>query len=211
MEKLFVIDGNSLLNRAFYALPPLTNSDGVYCNAVFGFVNCLIKLINENKPQYLVVAFDYARKTFRNEIFEGYKGTRKETLPELRQQFPIIKEVLHEMNIFTVEQQGIEADDIIGTICKKSDCDNYIITGDRDALQLVDDKTRVWMMHKGITDIKEITKDNIKSLYGYTEKQVIDFKALAGDGSDNIPGVAGIGEKNGLKSFRKIWFSRKCI
>lgn len=198
MEKLFIIDGNSLINRAYYALPLLTNSNGIYSNAVFGFVNCLIKLITEENPTHIVVAFDHARKTFRNNIFEAYKGTRKPTPPELLSQFPILKEVLSTMGIKYIEQEGIEADDIIGTISKISGINNYIITGDRDCLQLITNTTSVWLTHKGITDIKEVNLNNIQQQYGLTPKQVIEFKALAGDSSDNIPGIAGIGEKTAI-------------
>ncbi len=198
MEKLFIIDGNSLINRAFYALPLLTNSNGVYSNAVFGFVNCLTKLITEENPTHIVVAFDHARKTFRNNIFEAYKGTRKATPPELLSQFPILKEVLNAMGIKYIEQEGIEADDIIGTISKISGVNNYIITGDRDCLQLITNTTSVWLTHKGITDIKEVNLNNIQQQYGLTPEQIIEFKALAGDSSDNIPGIAGIGEKTAI-------------
>ena len=198
MKKLFIIDGNSLANRAFYAIPMLADSDGVYSNAVFGFVNCIIKLVLEHKPDYIVVAFDHARKTFRNDIYDQYKATRKKMPEELAMQFPILKNVLNAMNIKCIEQSGIEADDIIGTIAKHSDCKNYIITGDRDSLQLIDDNTSVWLTQKGLSNIKEVSKSNIKELFGFTPSGVIDFKALAGDTSDNIPGVIGIGEKTAI-------------
>ncbi len=198
MKKLFVIDGNSLINRAFYALPLLADSNGVYSNAVFGFINCLIRLILQHKPDYIAVAFDHARKTFRNDIFEMYKGTRKKTPDELGMQFQILKDILKSMNITCIEQEGIEADDIIGTIVKHSGCENIIITGDRDSLQLIDNNTKVWLTQKGISEIKEVNLNNIKELYGLTPAQVIDYKALAGDSSDNIPGVSGIGEKSAI-------------
>lgn len=198
MKKIFIIDGNSLINRAFYALPLLANSDGIYSNAVFGFVNCVVKLITEEHPDYMVVAFDHARKTFRNEVFEAYKGTRKETPTELISQFPILKEILSNMGITCIEQTGIEADDIIGTVAKNSGIENYIITGDRDCLQLINQSTKVWLTQKGITDIKEVNAGNIVELYGLTPSQIIEFKALAGDSSDNIPGISGIGQKTAL-------------
>ncbi len=197
MKKLFIIDGNSLVNRAFYALPLLSNG-GVFSNAVFGFVNCLLKLIVDDKPDYLVVAFDHARKTFRNEIYNDYKGNRKGAPEELKSQFPLLKEILQEMKITCIEKEGIEADDIIGTITKKSGVQNIIITGDRDSLQLINASTKVWLTQRGITDIKEVNAENIKELYSLTPSQVIDYKALAGDSSDNIPGVMGIGEKTAL-------------
>ena len=199
MKKLFVIDGNSLINRAFYALPLLADSNGVYSNAVFGFINCLIRLITQHKPDYIAVAFDHARKTFRNDIYEMYKGTRKKTPDELGMQFQILKDILKSMNITCIEQEGIEADDIIGTIVKHSGCENFIITGDRDSLQLIDNNTKVWLTQKGISEIKEVNTNNIKELYGLTPEQIIDYKALAGDSSDNIPGVSGIGEKSAIE------------
>ena len=198
MKKLFIIDGNSLMNRAFYALPVLANKDGIFLNAVFGFVNCVIKLIAENKPDYFVVAFDHARKTFRNDIFDGYKANRKATPDELRSQFPIVKEVLQAMNITCIECGGIEADDIIGTITRKSSCENIIITGDKDSLQLINATTKVWLTQRGITDVKEVNIENIYQYYNLTPSQIIDYKALAGDTSDNIPGVLGIGEKTAI-------------
>lgn len=198
MKKIFIIDGNSLMNRAFYALPLLTNANGIYSNAVFGFLNCVIKLMSENKPDYFVVAFDHARHTFRNDLYNGYKTGRKETPTELKSQFPIVKEALDSMGIKYIEQEGIEADDIIGTITKKSGIENVIITGDRDSLQLINQNTKVWLTVRGITDINEITASNIKEIYGLTPSQIIDYKALAGDSSDNIPGVNGIGNKTAI-------------
>ena len=180
-KKLYVIDGNSLLNRAFYALPLLSNSNGVYLNAVFGFSNFLVRLITTEKPDGIVVAFDHARKTFRNEIFAEYKGTRKQTPFELIGQFDTLKTVLDAMGITYFEQAGIEADDIIGTIVKHSDAQNFILTGDRDALQLIDQNTSVCLTQKGLTDIKLVNLENIQELYGMTPSQIIDFKALAGD------------------------------
>ena len=148
MDKLLIIDGNSLLNRAFYALPLLTNSDGVYTNAVFGFCNMLIKIIQEQKPTHIVVAMDYERKTFRNEIYSDYKGTRGETPSELGMQFSLFQEVLDAMDIKTIKIQGIEADDIIGTLAKRFKVPTIILTGDRDSLQLIDDTTDVWLTKK---------------------------------------------------------------
>ena len=197
MKKLLIIDGNSLMNRAFYALPALANN-GVFSNAVFGFVNCVIKLITENKPDYMLVAFDHARKTFRNDIFDGYKATRKEMPSELRSQFPILKELLSAMDIMCIEKAGIEADDIIGTVINKSNCENIIITGDKDSLQLVNETTKVWLTQRGITDVKEVNINNIQEVYSLTPSQIVDYKSLAGDSSDNIPGVVGIGEKTAI-------------
>ncbi len=195
MEKLVIIDGNSLINRAFYALPPLANFDGEISNAVFGFCNIIVKIINEIKPKYMCVAFDYGKKTFRNTMFAEYKGTRKPTPPELKSQFPILKNVLSAMNVKFIEQEGIEADDIIGTLTKKFDVENIIVTGDRDSFQLINDNTWVMFTKKGVTETSNYTVELLKRDYGISPSQVVDLKALMGDSSDNIPGVKGIGEK----------------
>lgn len=195
MEKLLIIDGNSLANRAFYALPLLTNKNGEYSNAVYGFANILIKFIVEQKPEYIAVAFDHSRHTFRTDLYSEYKGTRKETPVELRSQFPLIKQMLLSMNIKVFEVDGIEADDIVGTIAKHSNCQNIILSGDRDLLQLVDKNTQVWLTKKGITDVQKVDEKNIVELFGVSPAQVVDLKSLMGDASDNIPGVSGIGEK----------------
>lgn len=198
MKKLYILDGNSLLNRAFYALPLLNNSNGVYSNAVFGFCNFLIKIITEDKPDALIVAFDHSRKTFRTEMYAEYKGTRKQTPFELVSQFPIVKEVLDAMGVTYIEQPGIEADDIIGTIVKHSNMQNFIITGDRDSLQLIDENTTVLLTQSGTNETKPVNLDNIKQLYGLTPSQIIDYKAIAGDKSDNIPGAPGVGDKTAM-------------
>ncbi len=195
MEKLVIIDGNSLINRAFYALPPLANFDGEISNAVFGFCNIIVKIINEIKPKYMCVAFDYGKKTFRNTMFAEYKGTRKPTPPELKSQFPILKNVLSAMNVKFIEQEGIEADDIIGTLTKKFDVENIIVTGDRDSFQLINNNTWVMFTKKGVTETSNYTVELLKQDYGISPSQVVDLKALMGDSSDNIPGVKGIGEK----------------
>nr|MBO4517599.1 DNA polymerase I [Clostridia bacterium] len=195
MEKLVLIDGNSLINRAFYAMPLLTTRDGVYTNGVFGFLTMFIKTLSEIKPDYAAVAFDLKAPTFRHKMYEGYKGTRKPMPEELRPQIPLLKEVLTLMNIRIVEKQGFEADDIIGTLAKSYDVPTVIITGDRDAFQLVDNTTEVHFTRRGITDVDVLTLDNFKDKTGLFPKQIIDLKALMGDASDNIPGVTGIGEK----------------
>lgn len=200
MKRIFLVDGNSLANRAFYALPFLTNLKGEPSGAVYGFANLLIKLITDEKPDDIIVAFDHARKTFRNNIFAEYKGTRKPTPPELISQLPIIKEMLNKMQITTIESDGIEADDIIGTLSKNfPDFKKVIISGDRDLLQLINNETEVWLTKKGLTDLQKLTNDNMYSEMGVYPKQVVDLKALMGDTSDNIPGVPGIGEKTALK------------
>ena len=198
MKKLLVVDGNSLVNRAFYALPLLTNKRGEYSNAVYGFVNILVKFITEHNPTHIAVAFDHARKTFRNDLYEQYKGTRKGMPDELRSQMPILKQVLGAMNIKMFEKDGFEADDLIGTIAKSANCETIVLSGDRDVLQLVDDKISVWLTKKGITDVLAITTENIEEEYGCSPSQVVELKAIMGDTADNIPGVAGIGKVGAL-------------
>lgn len=199
MEELVIIDGNSLMNRAFYALPLLSNSKGEFSNAVYGFANILIKAILDRKPKYIAVALDYGKKTFRNDMYNGYKDKRKPTPEELKMQFPILKEMLKTMGIFYIEKQGFEADDLIGTLTQKfNNVKNIIVTGDRDSLQLINNNTEVWLTKKGVTEIKEM---NLNSLYEELKLQpyqIIELKALMGDSSDNIPGVLGVGEKTAL-------------
>ena len=200
MKKLVIVDGNSLANRAFYALPFLTNSKVEPSGAVYGFANLLSKIITDYRPDGIVVAFDHARKTFRNELYEEYKGTRKPTPPELLSQFPVIKQMLEIMNVTVIEQEGIEADDIIGTIAKNANCEKVILSGDRDLLQLVSKDTEVWLTIKGVTEILKINETNLEEYFEVTwPRQIVDLKALMGDASDNIPGVKGIGEKTALK------------
>lgn len=199
MKRLVIIDGNSLVNRAFYALPLLTTSSGKIYNAVYGFCNILIKLITEEKPEYMVVAFDAARKTFRNEMYSEYKGTRKGMPEELAAQMPALKDLLKAMNIKIIEQVGIEADDIIGTLARKfDDVKSIIVTGDRDSLQLIDDKTEVWLTKHGISQILELNERQLYDEFGLRPSQIVDLKSLMGDASDNIPGVKGIGEKTAM-------------
>ena len=195
MDKLLIVDGNSIANRAFYALPFLSNHNGQPSGAVFGFANILIKIIGELAPTHLVIAFDHARKTFRNEIYPEYKMQRKSTPEELISQFPLIKQMLSAMKIKTIEESGIEADDIIGSISKSCDCTKIILSGDRDLLQLIDDNTSVWLTKKGVSEVDKVDKDKIKEEFEITPEQVIELKALMGDTSDNIPGVSGVGEK----------------
>ena len=203
MEKLIIIDGNSLINRAYYALPPLLTKDGHIYNAVFGFTNIIIKLLTEHKPTHMVVAFDAGRKTFRNEIYSDYKGTRKAMPEELKSQLAPLKNLLKEMGIKTIEKVGIEADDIIGTIAKNVDYKSVILTGDRDCLQLIDENTEVWLTKHGISEILSINTRQLKEEFGLSPSQVIDLKALMGDASDNIPGVAGVGEKTAKSLLEK--------
>lgn len=199
MAEFIIIDGNSLVNRAFYALPPLTASDGKYYNAIYGFVNILARLITDHHPDYLCVAFDAGRKTFRNEMYAEYKATRKGMPEELAQQMPVLKELLTTMGIKIIEKLGIEADDIIGTMVRKrTDIKNIIVTGDRDSLQLINDHTEVWLTKHGISEIVEMNERHLREEWGLEPSQIIDLKALMGDASDNIPGVPGIGEKGAM-------------
>lgn len=198
MEKIIIVDGNSLANRAYYAMPYLTNREKQPSGAVFGFVNLLVKLFVEQRPDYFAVAFDHARQTFRNEIYKDYKGQRKETPPDLLSQFPVIKQMLEIMGIKVFEFAGIEADDIIGTIAKHSGIENILVSGDRDLLQLIDDNTTVWLTRKGVTEVEVFDEKALFEKFHITPAGVIDLKALMGDASDNIPGVAGVGEKTAL-------------
>lgn len=204
MEKFIIIDGNSLANRAFYAMPYLSNRNKQPSGAVFGFANILTKLITEQKPDYIAVAFDHARKTFRNEIYDAYKGTRKETPQDLISQFPVVKQMLEIMGIKVFEFAGIEADDIIGTIAKHSGQNNILVSGDRDLFQLIDDNTSVWLTRKGVTEIEVFDEKALFEKYKLAPLGIIDLKALMGDASDNIPGVAGVGEKTALGLLEKF-------
>lgn len=201
-ENIVIIDGSSLLYRAFYAIPHLTDAQGHPTNAVYGFLNMLLKLYGELDPQYVAVAFDKGKHTFRNDLFDGYKATRKPAPDDLRPQFVLIREVLACLGICVLEQEGYEGDDIIGTLARRTAADGYavdVVTGDRDALQLVTDDVTVYLTKKGITNMLAVTPAVMESEYGYTPAQVIDMKALMGDTADNIPGVPGVGEKTALK------------
>lgn len=201
-ENIVIIDGSSLLYRAFYAIPHLTDAQGHPTNAVYGFLNMLLKLYGELDPQYVAVAFDKGKHTFRNDLFDGYKATRKPAPDDLRPQFALIREVLACLGICVLEQEGYEGDDIIGTLARRTAADGYavdVVTGDRDALQLVTDDVTVHLTKKGITNMLAVTPAVMESEYGYTPAQVIDMKALMGDTADNIPGVPGVGEKTALK------------
>ena len=198
MKKLVLIDGNSLLNRAFYATPVFTTKSGMPTNAIFGFVKLLLKILGDVKPEYLVVAFDLKAPTFRHRMFKDYKATRKGMPDELAVQVEPLKSLLSAMKIAMCSKEGLEADDIIGTLSKKFDVHSYIYTGDRDSFQLVDDKTDVYFTKRGVSDLQKLNVANFKSEVGILPLQVIDLKALMGDKSDNIPGVPGIGEKTAL-------------
>ena len=202
MERLLILDSNSLLNRAFYAIPPLTNSEGIHTNAVYGFTNMLFKMKEEIKPDYIVAAFDRKAPTFRHKEYEDYKAGRKKMPPELGEQFPIIKEVLNLLSVNIYEIDGFEADDIIGTLAQfaeKNGIEVFIVTGDRDALQLASDNIKVVITKKGVSETAIYNKESFIEEFGITPTQYIDVKGLMGDKSDNIPGVPGVGEKTAFK------------
>ncbi len=198
MNSLVLIDGNSLINRAFYATPPLSTKDGTPTNAVYAFINMLIKIIGDIKPQHILVAFDRKEPTFRHDLFAEYKGTRKPMPEDLRPQIDLLKEVLDVLGISRYEIPSIEADDIIGSAAKKFNKETIIITGDKDSFQLVDDTTSVYFTRKGISELEIFSNDNFKEKMGINPIQIIDLKSMMGDSSDNIPGIAGVGEKTAL-------------
>lgn len=198
MDKLVLIDGNSLLNRAYYATPVFTTKDGQPTNAIFGFVKLMLKIIGDLKPEYLAVAFDLKAPTFRHKMYDGYKATRKPMPPELAAQVAPLKSLLSAMKIAMFEKGGLEADDIVGTLSNRFDVHSYVYTGDRDSYQLVDEKTDVFFTKRGVSDLLKLDKDNFEAEVGVKPRQIIDLKALMGDKSDNIPGVPGIGEKTAL-------------
>ena len=199
-KKIVLIDGHSILNRAFFGVPSLTNSEGLHTNAVYGFLNIMFKILDEEKPEYLTVAFDRSEPTFRHQMFDAYKGTRKPMAQELREQVPVMKEVLQAMGITIVEKPGYEADDLLGTIAGMAEAqgmDVSIISGDRDLLQLATDKVKIRIpkTKRTGTEIEDYYAADVVERYQVTPKEFIDVKALMGDSSDNIPGVPGIGEK----------------
>lgn len=209
LKKLMILDGNSIVNRAFYGIRLLTNKDGIYTNAIYGFLNILFKYISEEKPTHLCVAFDVHAPTFRHNAYTEYKAQRKGMPDELRQQMPLLKEILYAMNIKMFELAGYEADDIIGTvsrICDENDVICNILTGDRDDLQLASKNTIVKLIttRSGVTDTVNYTDDTVMEKYGVTPLEFIDVKGLMGDTSDNIPGVAGIGEKTAFSLIKKF-------
>jgi DNA polymerase I len=203
MKKMLLVDGNSMFFRAYYATAYTrmsTTSYGVPTNAVYGFVAMLNKALDLIQPQSLVIAFDSGKKTFRHEAFDAYKGTRKELPEELISQFPLVREYCEAANLLYYEQDGLEADDIIGSLVKRyPDWDINILSSDKDLLQLIDQTTTVWLMKKGLTEIAEMDHAALKEMWGIEPHQVIDLKGLMGDSSDNIPGIPGVGEKTALK------------
>lgn len=203
-EKILLIDGHSILNRAFYGIPDLTNSEGRHTGAVYGFLNILFRILDEEKPDYLTVAFDVHEPTFRHKIYSQYKGTRKPMPSELREQVPLIQELLTAMGIKIVSKGGYEADDLLGTLAKKSEqkgMDVTILSGDRDLLQLATEKVMIRLpkTSKGKTTIEDFHGEQVLEKYQVTPPQIIELKALMGDSADNIPGIPGVGEKTATK------------
>ena len=197
MKQLMIIDGNSILNRAFYALPPLTTKDGIHTNAVHGFLAMLIQVVREKKPDYLVVTFDTKGGNFRHQMYPDYKGTRKGMPDELAGQLPILKDLLDKLGVYRIELPGYEADDLIGTLCRISTEETIlttVISGDKDILQLVDDDTVVGITRRGTKDVQYYTEQAVKDDLGVWPHQVVDYKGIRGDSSDNIPGIPGIGQ-----------------
>lgn len=206
-HKLVLIDGNSIAYRAFFALPLLNNEKGIYTNAVYGFTTMLLKVLEEEKPTHILVAFDAGKTTFRHKTFTEYKGGRQKTPPELSEQFSFIRELLDAFNIKRFEVENYEADDIIGTLAKKAEHENWevkVISGDKDLLQLVSEKVTVALTKKGISNVDTYDEEFVKEKYGLTPNQIIDMKGLMGDSSDNIPGVPGVGEKTAIKLLKEF-------
>ncbi|MFD1707958.1 DNA polymerase I [Siminovitchia sediminis] len=202
-----LIDGNSVAYRAFFALPLLHNEKGVFTNAVYGFTTMLMKVLEEEKPTHILVAFDAGKTTFRHETFKEYKGGRQKTPPELSEQFPYLRELLDAYGIKRYELENYEADDIIGTLAVQAEKDGYevkVISGDKDLTQLSTEHVTVGITRKGITDIENYTPEHIREKYGLTPEQIIDMKGLMGDASDNIPGVPGVGEKTAIKLLKEF-------
>ncbi|MGN1318726.1 MAG: 5'-3' exonuclease H3TH domain-containing protein, partial [Lachnospirales bacterium] len=203
-DKILLLDGNSLINRAFYAMPLLTNKNGEYTNGVYGFLNIFFKLFDEEKPDYCVVCFDVHKPTFRHIEYKEYKGTRKGMPFELVPQMDILKKVLKSMNIAIMEMGGFEADDLLGTLATKAERVGImpvIVSGDRDLLQLASDniKIRIPKTKSGTTTVEDYNAKEVIDTYGVTPKEFIEVKALMGDSSDNVPGVPSIGEKTAIK------------
>ena len=208
MKRIVIIDGNSLINRAYYAMQrPMITKDGIYTHGIYGFLNMLNKIKEDYSPEYAAVAFDLKGPTFRHDMYDGYKAGRKPMPPELAMQLPLLKEILNAMNIRVIEKEGYEADDILGTIslfAEKKGIEAMLFTGDKDALQLCSDKTKVVFTKKGVTDFDLYDREKMIERYSLTPEQFIDLKAIMGDSSDNIPGIAGIGEKGGIELLKEF-------
>jgi DNA polymerase-1 len=208
-KRLVLIDGNAIMHRAYHALPPLTGRNGQLLNAVYGFTTMLFKVINDLKPHYLIVAFDTGKPTFRQAEYLGYQSKRPHMDEELSGQFPLVLELLEAMGIPVMTKEGFEADDVIGTLARKAakgknQVDEVVIvSGDRDLLQLVNDKTKIFMPVKGISEAELVNPERVKEKMGVPPESVVDFKGLTGDASDNYPGVPGIGPKTAIQLLEK--------
>lgn len=214
MNKLVLIDGNSIAYRAFFALPLLNNKKGVYTNAVYGFTTMLLKVLEEENPSHLLVAFDAGKTTFRHETFKDYKSGRQKTPGELSEQLPLMRELLEAFDIAYTEVKNYEADDIIGTLASRAEEEGWdvkIYSGDKDLLQLVSEKTSVALTKKGITNVETYTPETMQERYGFDPARIVDMKGLMGDSSDNIPGVPGIGEKTALKLLHEFGTIEKVL
>ncbi|MCG2687031.1 DNA polymerase I, partial [Candidatus Parcubacteria bacterium] len=210
-KKFIIIDANSLIHRAFHALPPLTARDGEVVNAVYGFATIFLKALKDFKPDYIACCFDVDKNTFRKQEYTEYKAHRKEQPSELYHQFPLIKQLLKAFNVPIYEKKGFEADDVIGTISeiinkkyKNNNVKNIIVSGDLDVLQLINDRTEVYTLKRGISDTVIYDAKAVKERFGFGPYQVVDYKALRGDPSDNIPGVTGIGEKTATELIKEF-------
>jgi len=211
-KRFLIIDSNSLIHRAFHALPPLTSKSGELVNALYGFSLIFFRALKDLHPQYIAAAFDYPAPTFRHEKFKEYKAKRPKAPPELYSQIPKVKELLQAFNVEMFEKQGFEADDVIATLSKLilkrqvfPKLETIILTSDKDALQLIDKQTKVYLIKKGVKDAVLYDEEKVKEEYGgLTPSQILDFKALRGDPSDNIPGVTGIGEKTAIELLLKF-------
>ena len=203
-DTFLIVDGNSLMHRAFHALP-LMDADGIYTNAIYGFLNMLLKVIKEEDVRYIAVCFDEHGPTFRHTAYPDYKAGRSATPDELRQQFRTIRELLTDIGVKWYTLMGWEADDLLGTLSLRAEEDvrPLLLTGDRDALQLVDGKTELMFTRKGISETILFTPAKVHEEYGFSPEQVTDWKGLAGDSSDNIPGIPGIGDKTAVKLLQK--------
>lgn len=202
MNKLILIDGNSIIYRAFFAMPPLNNSSGLHTNAVYGFMNMFLRLVQEEKPTHILVAFDAGKQTFRHDTYQEYKGGRDKTPSELSEQFPLLKQLLESFGVAWFELAGYEADDIIGTLSKQGEEEGFevlVVTGDKDLLQVVSNQVSVALTRKGISEVDKYDPAQLNEKYGLNPLQIIDLKGLMGDASDNIPGIPGVGEKTALK------------
>ena len=206
--KIVIIDGNSLINRAYYAMQkPMVTREGVYTQGIFGFLNMLYRILEDHDPQYMMVAWDRKAPTFRHQSYDAYKAGRRSMPPELAMELPLMKQILEAMHITNLEIDGFEADDIIGTVARAGEAaglEPLIITGDKDALQLATDRTKILITRKGISEFDLYDKDKMMERYELTPEQFIDLKGLMGDQSDNIPGIPGVGEKTGIKLLKQF-------